>query len=132
MFPDLANNLSDQTWLDGQCILTPTNMNVDKINHAMVVKSPGQEINLFSADSVDNEQDARSFSVEYVNRLNPTGLPSHHLTLKKGVPLMLLRNLDPTNGLCNGTRLIFQEVTMNGRMMMCKLIENGIARLVPI
>lgn len=130
IFPDLATNLSDPKWLDGRCILTPTNINVDKINHAMVLKSPHQEENQFSADSVDNEQDARSFSVEYVNSLNPTGLPNHRITVKKGVPLMLLRNLDPSNGLCNGTRLIFQE--MRYRMMMCTLIEDGKARTVAI
>ena len=27
----------------------------------------------------------------------------HQLTLKVGVPIMLLRNLDPVNGLCNAT-----------------------------
>ena len=90
VFPNLAVNMSDKTWLEGRSILTPTNANVDRINHAMVEMAPGAEIVLLSADSVDNEQDARSFSVEYCNSLNPTGLPSHRITLKPGVPLMML------------------------------------------
>ncbi|XP_072066894.1 uncharacterized protein [Arachis hypogaea] len=36
------------------------------------------------------------------------GLPPHVLTLKEGVPVMLLRNIDQSNGLYNGTRL--QEI----------------------
>ena len=32
------------------------------------------------------------------------------LTLKFGAPIILLRNLDPVNGLCNGTRLICRKL----------------------
>ena len=47
-------------FLDGRSILTPTNSNVDLINHTMVKMAPGPEIVLLSADQVDNEHDARS------------------------------------------------------------------------
>jgi ATP-dependent exoDNAse (exonuclease V) alpha subunit len=40
-----------------------------------------------------------------------SGLPDHHLRLKVGVPIMLLRNLDPSKGLCNGTTLIVTQLT---------------------
>ena len=121
VFPDLANNLADMEWLTGRSILTPTNKERHRLNEVMVRMSPGKEVHLRSADSVDNEQDARSFSVEYCNTLEPTGLPRHKVTLKPGVPVMLIRNLDPSNGLCNGTRLIFDHVSPNQRVMYCKL-----------
>jgi ATP-dependent DNA helicase PIF1 len=33
------------------------------------------------------------------------GIPPHKLMLKKGAPVMMIRNLNPDAGLCNGTRL---------------------------
>jgi hypothetical protein len=43
---------------------------------------------------------------EFLNTLTPNGLPPHMLKLKIGCPVILLRNIDPTGGLCNGTRLV--------------------------
>ena len=43
---------------------------------------------------------------EYLNSLSPSGLPLFKLELKIGCPIMLLRNISPRDGLCNGTRLI--------------------------
>ena len=134
VFPDLANNLADEDWLTGRSILTATNKERHRINDAMVTMAPGEDVILRSADKVENEQDARSFSVEYCNSLEPTGLPKHKLRLKPGVPVMLIRNLDPSNGLCNGTRLIFDHVSPNGRVMYCKIKDevSGLFSLVAI
>jgi ATP-dependent DNA helicase PIF1 len=46
-----------------------------------------------------------------LNTLTPSGTPPHQLVLKKGVPIILLRNLNPAEGLCNGTRLIVIKCT---------------------
>ena len=121
VFPNLEGNLADLEWLTGRSILTPTNKQRHHINDTMVQMAPGQEVRLRSADVVDNVQDAVSFSVEYCNSLEPTGLPKHEITLKPGVPVMLIRNLNPSAGLCNGTRLIFSHVAPNKRVMYCKL-----------
>ncbi|KAI3932637.1 hypothetical protein MKW98_012608 [Papaver atlanticum] len=37
-------------------------------------------------------------------------MASHKLTLKVGVPIMLLRNISQPDGLCNGTRLIVKQL----------------------
>nr|GEY08321.1 DNA helicase [Tanacetum cinerariifolium] len=47
---------------------------------------------------------------EYLNSLNFAGLPPHKLELKVGAPIILLRNLNLTNGICNGTRMIVTQL----------------------
>lgn len=68
-----------------------------------------------SADSADSSRDCVQeeslfYPVEYLNTLKIINFPCHRLTLKKGVPIMLLRNLSQPNGLCNGTRLIVKDL----------------------
>ena len=50
-----------------------------------------------------------SFPVEYLNSLSLSGLPNHQIMLKKGVVIMLLRNINQNIGLCNGTRMVVTQ-----------------------
>ncbi|XP_019173558.1 PREDICTED: uncharacterized protein LOC109169137 [Ipomoea nil] len=47
---------------------------------------------------------------EFLNSIRVSGLPNHTLTLKIGSPVMLMRNIDHSLGLCNGTRLIITKL----------------------
>ncbi|KAL7265031.1 hypothetical protein ACSBR1_002893 [Camellia fascicularis] len=47
---------------------------------------------------------------EYLNSLDPLGLPTFKLELKVGCPIILLRNIAPKDGLCNGTRLMVNRI----------------------
>jgi hypothetical protein len=62
-----------------------------------------------SADTLCGDN-ATLYPTEYLNSINASGLPLARLALKPGCPFMLLRNLNPTNGLCNGTCMILLEI----------------------
>ena len=50
-------------------------------------------------------------TTEFLNKITLSGLPPHLLTVKVGCVMMLLRNLNPKNDLCNGTRIIIVSMT---------------------
>ncbi|CAG8817382.1 8463_t:CDS:2 [Gigaspora margarita] len=50
------------------------------------------------------------YSSKYLNSLKPTGLPPSVLKLKIGCPIILLRNLAPHQGLCNGSHLVITNL----------------------
>jgi hypothetical protein len=62
------------------------------------------------------------YPTEFLNSINVNNFPIHKLVLKRGVIVMLLRNLNQTMGLCNGTRLL---VTRLGQRVLCCIILTG-------
>ena len=56
---------------------------------------------------------AANYPVEFLNSVNLSGLPLHEIKLMVGAVVMLLRNLDPHSGLCNGTHLITTVIHAN-------------------
>jgi ATP-dependent DNA helicase PIF1 len=50
------------------------------------------------------------YPVEFLNTLQFGGIVNHKLELKMGVLILLLRNLNQSIGLCNGTRLIVKRL----------------------
>ena len=129
VFPDIQANYDKPGWFEGRAILAPTNKEVDSINDMMQEGLPGTGVKLMSADTLENPTDAFRFNTEYLNTLKPNGFPQHILDLKPGMPLMLLRNMNPRQGLCNGTRMMFNGM-VNNKLLRCKIVGSG--RLVII
>ena len=68
-----------------------------------------------SFDSVQELEDHvhdpnHRYPEEYLHSLNASGLPPHILRLKPGMPIVLLRNINPGQGLANGTRLVVERL----------------------
>lgn len=95
-----------------KCILSPKNDSVDDINDMLISQFPGEQYVYTSIDKAVDQRHQGDFE-DFLNTLNPKGLPPHRLILKKNCPLILLRNLDPIEGLCNGTRLICKDLRPN-------------------
>merc|ERR1712208_139300 len=107
-----------------------TNKEVDSINNMMQDSLPGTGVKLSSADTLENPADAFRFNTEYLNTLKPNGFPKHMLDIKPGMPLMLLRNINPRQGLCNGTRLMFQRA-INNKLLECRIVGSERVVLIP-
>lgn len=105
---DLA---ADSQAYANRAILTTLNSDLATINQLALDRIPGQSTLYKSADSV-SQDDANNYPVEYLHTLTPSGLPDHELRLKKGVPVMLLRNMGCLR-LANGTRLLIKECGRN-------------------
>ena len=52
------------------------------------------------------------------------------ITLKPGTHTMLLQNISPQEGLCNGTKLTYLR-TLNKILLVCKLVGTGRTVLIP-
>ncbi|KAK9683442.1 hypothetical protein RND81_10G141700 [Saponaria officinalis] len=111
IYPDFDNMCYDPEYLKQRAILTPLNETADLINSHMADLISGDEKVYKSCDeicttSLECMDEFESYPTEYLNSLNLQGLPHHELKLRIGMPVMLLRNINPSQGLCNGTRLI--------------------------
>ncbi|XP_057739820.1 uncharacterized protein LOC130956895 [Arachis stenosperma] len=118
IYPNLVQNFRDPSFFQDRAILAPTVENVEEINNYIVDLLPGEEKNYLSADSicgsdVYSDVDVDWINVEFLNQIRCSGLPNHSLKLKIGVPIILLRNIDPAGGLCNGTRLVVRDLGRN-------------------
>jgi ATP-dependent DNA helicase PIF1 len=112
-YPSLHENFNNHEYITNRAILTTKNVDADEANAKMLSSFPGEVVVYKSADSVFATDNAVSFPTEFLNSLSLPGLPPHELCLKKGACIMLLRNIDAPNGLCNGTRLIIQNLRPN-------------------
>ncbi|GBN47235.1 hypothetical protein AVEN_5440-1 [Araneus ventricosus] len=101
--------------LKGRAIPAVTNDASININNHVLICLPGEPVAYEAADDIvsDDPNDRLTFSAEFLNSLTPTGMPPYKLNLKPGCIIMLLRNLAPTKGLCNGTRLTVTKLQRN-------------------
>ncbi|CAJ2631977.1 unnamed protein product [Trifolium pratense] len=126
-YPSFLDNMNDLSFFQDRAILAPKNDIVDKINDYMLGLIPGDRKTYLSFDSayspnsdVDNPDNVHT--TEFFNTINGFGLPNHIVKLKVGVPVMLLRNINHSSGLCNGTRLI---ITRMGKYVLEGKVISG-------
>nr|GEX03438.1 ATP-dependent DNA helicase PIF1-like [Tanacetum cinerariifolium]GEX14622.1 ATP-dependent DNA helicase PIF1-like [Tanacetum cinerariifolium] len=101
--------------LQKKVIVCPKNETTDIINtQVLSALNEREHVYLRSDDATPHGNDGGETKLlypnEYLNTLNFGGLPPQGLELKLGVPIILLRNLNLTGGLCNGTRIIVTQL----------------------
>ena len=104
--------MANKDYITSRAILSTHSDWVDRINMKMIDSFQGDEMEYHSFDSAID--DSRNYyPSEFLNTLTLNGLPPHVLRLKIGCPVILLRNIDPANGLCNGMRLVVRSFQRN-------------------
>nr|XP_027086623.1 uncharacterized protein LOC113708360 [Coffea arabica] len=112
VFPDLKAFSQENLSAVNRAILTTKNDYVDEINERLIVHLEGQLQEYISRNKcIDNSE--QTIIEDLLNSLTPNGFLPHKLLVKPYCPIMLLRNIDAPQGLCNGTRLICKSLSSN-------------------
>ena len=95
-------------------ILTVYNNTVIKINEAILTQLYGSLSTFYSIDSIEQNREEENYIklllAELLWIFNPSSLPPLKLSLKVGVPIILLQNLYPKEGLYNGTYIVITRI----------------------
>ncbi|CAN1271708.1 ATP-dependent DNA helicase PIF1 [Linum perenne] len=118
VYPELQISFASMEYIKARTIVTPTNKIVDDINSYILQLIPGNPKTYLSSDTLiteNNDQRAldEEYPVEFLNSLSFNNIPEHSLQLKPKTVVMLLRNLNPSLGLCNGTRIMLTQLGEN-------------------
>ncbi|XP_070494675.1 uncharacterized protein [Chironomus tepperi] len=99
LISDIFGNIEQMSIedLSKRVIVAPTNNQTLEMNRKIIDSIQGNSQIYYSADSMvcEDPSDELNFPVEFLNNQTPSGMPPHVLLFKKGVIVMLLRNLNP-------------------------------------
>ncbi|XP_031101832.1 ATP-dependent DNA helicase PIF1-like [Ipomoea triloba] len=145
-FPQFNGGIIDGSCFHSSAILAPTLQVVNEVNEYMSDLTIGEGKTYFSSDTackadgtstvladvhtpefLNTIRAADVHTPEFLNTIRASGLPNHALTLKVGSPVMLMRNIDHSLGLCNGTRLVvtrLAEHVVEGSLVVTRLAEH--------
>ncbi|XP_015166583.1 ATP-dependent DNA helicase PIF1-like [Solanum tuberosum] len=129
-YPDFSTNCNDVGYLQQRAILTPPLDMVESINQYMISLNHNPEKSYLSSDKICKSNHTYSalehvHTPDFLNTIKCSGVPNHSITLKVGVPVMLLRNIDQAAGLCNGTRLIVTK--LGNQVIEAKVLSGQMA-----
>jgi ATP-dependent DNA helicase PIF1 len=111
VYPDFQTNYDCIPYLAQRAIVCLVNAVVDEVNDMMLAKVPGEAKDYLSSDTIANTLEKAAdfdllYPIEFLNSISINNFPEHHISLKIGSAVVLLRNINQSLGLCNGTRLL--------------------------
>lgn len=137
VYPNIAQinpTADNDDFFKHRTILSARNDDVNDVNAKVLTMMPGVVHTCLGSDRMVREDGADGpggfeYPVEFLNTINPAGMPPAKLDLKVGAPLMILRNLDPKEGICNGTRVVLTKVKR--RVLEVRILGSNQTALLP-
>lgn len=120
IYGDLTARYQEPNYLVDRTILTPLNKDVWDINDKLLKAFPGTEYLKKSRDMLSDPELNWHYPKEDLWKFRTGGFPLHELKLKIGVPVILLRNIASREGLCNGTRMLVEDIQEH--TIVCRLV----------
>lgn len=106
-----------------RAILAMLNSRVDEINDEVLGLLDGDAKEYTSIDeALDNSNE---LATEVLNSFQAAGLPAHSLRLKVNSTIILMRNLNVQQGLCNGTRM--RVIEIGHHVVRCTIVTGDLA-----
>lgn len=114
----------NEKYFEDRIILSVLNESADELNERILDKLRSKkEKTYYSYRKLNEDCNDTGIDVQLLNSLNQPSLPPHALKLKVGCLIMVIRNLDCKNGVCNGTRLIVTDLKEN--LIIAKILTAG-------
>lgn len=128
VYLDFLKHYKDPNYLASRAIVCPNNSIVDEINDYVVGLVPGIGKEYLSCDTISKCSDQIPdfellYPTEFLNSIDANNFPTHKLVLKEGVTVMLLRNINQSMSLCNGTRLLI--VQLGEHLLQCVILTGS-------
>ena len=111
VYDNFLDNYNNKEYLKKRAIMSGTNDTIQQCNYEMIQQIPGDEVISTSLDMCMEEKDQQQYDVDFLNKINASGMAPHRLMLKKGACIILIKNLNVKLGQCNGSRYIIKHVT---------------------
>ena len=93
VYDNFETNMTNREYLAQRSIMSSTNDTIHEQNFKFMEKLPGPMQISYSRDCCTEENDHTLYNVEFLNRVNVSGLPSHRLSLKVGACRILIQKI---------------------------------------
>lgn len=113
VFDNIETEYKNENYFNNRALLCTTNKTVDALNEQILQKIPETEFTYLSRSSSNIDDSNELYPIEFLNNYESNNLPKHELRLKKYSVIMLMRNINTSEGKLNFSLFPFFRQTIS-------------------